>query len=69
MSRTRLDREVVTIVTDYGPLPFKVSRLSGRVVTITPEFADVVRLAQAKSLPVREVLSQAHAAARRHLTP
>jgi uncharacterized protein (TIGR00299 family) protein len=69
VSRTRLDREVVTIVTDYGPLPFKVSRLSGRVVTITPEFADVVRLAQAKSLPVREVLSQAHAAARRHLNP
>jgi uncharacterized protein (TIGR00299 family) protein len=68
VSRTRLDREVVTIVTDYGPLPFKVSRLSGRVVTITPEFADVVRLAQAKSLPVREVLSQAHAAARRHLS-
>ena len=69
VSRTRLDREVVTIATDYGPLPFKVSRLAGRVVTITPEFADVVRLAQAKSLPVREVLSQAHAAARRHLTP
>ena len=68
VSRTRLDREMVTIVTDYGPLPFKVSRLAGRVVTVTPEFADVVRLAQAKSLPVREVLSQAHAAARRHLT-
>ena len=63
------DREMVTLVTDYGPLPFKVSRLAGRVVTVTPEFADVVRLAQAKSLPVREVLSQAHAAARRHLTP
>ena len=27
VSRTRLDREMVTIVTDYGPLPFKVSRL------------------------------------------
>ena len=67
MSRTRLDREVITIVTDYGPLPFKVSRLSGRIVTITPEFADVVRLAQAKSLSVREVLAQAHAAARKHL--
>jgi uncharacterized protein (DUF111 family) len=49
---------VVTIVTDYGPLPFKVSRLSGRVVTITPEFADVVRLAQA-SPSGREVLSRA----------
>ena len=69
VSRTRLDREMITIVTDYGPLPFKVSRLSGRIVTATPEFADVVRLAQAKSLPVREVLSVAHAAARRHLNP
>jgi uncharacterized protein (TIGR00299 family) protein len=67
VSRTRLDREMITIATDYGPLPFKVSRLAGRIITITPEFADVVRLAQSKSLPVREVLSQAHAAARRHL--
>jgi uncharacterized protein (TIGR00299 family) protein len=69
MSRTRLDREVMTIATDYGPLPFKVSRLTGRIVTVTPEFADVVRLAQAKSLSVREVLAQAHAAARKHLNP
>ena len=53
---------MITIVTDYGPLPFKVSRLSGRIVTATPEFADVVRLAEAKSLPVREVLAQARAA-------
>jgi pyridinium-3,5-bisthiocarboxylic acid mononucleotide nickel chelatase len=67
MSRTRLDREVMTIATDYGPLAFKVSRLTGRIVTVTPEFADVVRLAQAKSLSVREVLAQAHAAARKHL--
>jgi uncharacterized protein (DUF111 family) len=35
VSRTRLDREMITIVTDYGPLPFKVSRLSGRIVTAT----------------------------------
>jgi pyridinium-3,5-bisthiocarboxylic acid mononucleotide nickel chelatase len=67
VSRTRLDREVMTIATDYGPLAFKVSRLTGRIVTVTPEFADVVRLAQAKSLSVREVLAQAHAAARKHL--
>jgi uncharacterized protein (DUF111 family) len=69
VSRTRLDREMVTLVTDYGPLPFKVSRLAGRIVTVTPEFAEVVRLAQEKSLPVREVLAQAHTAARRHLNP
>jgi pyridinium-3,5-bisthiocarboxylic acid mononucleotide nickel chelatase len=66
VSRTRLEREMVTIPTAYGALPFKVSRLAGRVVTVTPEFADVVRVAREKSLPVREVLDQARADARRH---
>jgi len=63
--RTRLDRETVTVVTAYGPVPVKVSRLQGRIVTVTPEFADVVRIAREKSLPVREVLDRARADARR----
>jgi hypothetical protein len=68
VSRTRLDREMLTLVTPHGPLPFKVSRLAGRILTITPEFSEVVRLAQEKSLPVREVLAQAHLTAHRHLS-
>jgi uncharacterized protein (DUF111 family) len=64
--RARLEREMVTITTAYGALPFKVSRLAGRVVTVTPEFADVVRIAREKSLAVREVLDQARADGRRH---
>jgi uncharacterized protein (TIGR00299 family) protein len=67
VSRARLEREMVTIPTAYGALPFKVSRLGGRVVTVTPEFAEVVRIAREKSLPVREVLDQARADARRQL--
>lgn len=63
--RTPLAREVVTLHTSYGAIPFKVSRLAGRVVTVTPEFADVVRIAREKSLPVREVLEQARADGRR----
>jgi pyridinium-3,5-bisthiocarboxylic acid mononucleotide nickel chelatase len=61
VTRTRLEREMVTLATVYGALPFKVSRLGGRVVTITPEFAEVARIAREKSLPVREVLDQARA--------
>jgi uncharacterized protein (TIGR00299 family) protein len=68
MSRARLAREMVTITTAYGALPAKVSRLGGRIVTVTPEFADVVRIAREKSLPVREVLEQARADARRQIT-
>jgi hypothetical protein len=65
--RTPLAREIVTCQTAYGPIPVKVSRLDGRVVTVTPEFADVTRIARAKGRPVREVLDQARADARRML--
>jgi uncharacterized protein (TIGR00299 family) protein len=59
--RRRLPREMLTVVTTFGPIPFKVSRLDGRVVTVTPEFADVVRVAREKGLPVREVLDRVRA--------
>src|SRR5204862_269195 len=49
--RAALPREIVTLATSYGPIPFKVSRLEGRVVTVTPEFADVARIAKEKALP------------------
>ncbi|PYN35369.1 MAG: nickel pincer cofactor biosynthesis protein LarC [Candidatus Rokuibacteriota bacterium] len=65
--RARLQREMVEVTTAYGTIPFKVSRLGGRIVTITPEFADVARIAREKSLPVREVLDQARADGRRLL--
>jgi len=59
--RRRLAREMVTLATSYGPIPFKVSRLGGRVVTVTPEFADVVRVAREKGLAVRDVLDRVRA--------
>ena len=59
--RRRLAREMVTLSTTFGPIPFKVSRLDGRVVTVTPEFADVVRVAREKGVAVREVLDQVRA--------
>ena len=65
--RARLAREIVTLPTAYGAIPFKISRLGGRVVTVTPEFAEVARIAREKSLPVREVLDQARADGRRLL--
>lgn len=65
--RVRLPRELVTLDTPWGPLTFKVSRLAGRPVTVTPEFAEVVRIARARGLPVREVLEGARAAGRRLL--
>jgi hypothetical protein len=66
--RARLQREMVEIATAYGTIPFKVSRLGDRIVTVTPEFADVARIAREKSLPVREVLDQARADGRRRFS-
>jgi len=65
--RARLEREVVTLTTARGAIPFKVSRLGGRVVTVTPEFSEIARIAREQSLPVREVLDQARAEGRRLL--
>jgi uncharacterized protein (DUF111 family) len=65
--RTRLAREMVTLPTAYGPVPFKVSRHGGRIVTVTPEFSEVARIARDRALPVREVLDQTRADARRQL--
>lgn len=66
--RSRLEREMVRLQTAYGPVTFKVSRLEGRVVTVTPEFEEVRRIARDLGLPVREVLEQARVEGRRLLT-
>jgi uncharacterized protein (TIGR00299 family) protein len=57
--RQRLAREMVTLETSLGALRYKVSRLDGRVVTVTPEFDEVRRIAREQGLPVREALEQA----------
>ena len=56
VKRRRLPRELVRLPTTAGPVTFKVSRLGGRVVTVTPEFEEVRRIADQQGRPVREVL-------------
>ena len=65
--RHTLPREIVTLATALGPMAFKVSRLDGRAVTVTPEFDQVRRLAREGGVSVREALEQARAEAQRWL--
>ena len=65
--RARLDRKMVRLDTTYGAVAFKVSRLEGRVVTVTPEFEEVRRIARERGVAVREVLEQARIEGRRLL--
>ena len=67
VQRATLPRELITLPTTYGPLTFKISRLEGEIVTIAPEFEEVRRIAQAKGVPVREVLDRARIDGRRAL--
>jgi uncharacterized protein (TIGR00299 family) protein len=59
--RARLPREMVRVATSFGPVTFKVSRLGGEAVTVTPEFEEVRRIARERGLPVRQVLEQVRA--------
>ena len=65
--RARLPREMVTLATSLGSITFKVSRLEGRPVTVTPEFEEIRRIARVKGLPVREALERAREEGRRLL--
>jgi uncharacterized protein (TIGR00299 family) protein len=61
LTRARLPRELVRADTSLGPVTFKVSRLGGEVVTATPEFEEVRRIAHERGLPVRRVLERIRA--------
>jgi uncharacterized protein (TIGR00299 family) protein len=65
--RARLPREMVTLPTSLGTVTFKVARLDGQVITVTPEFDEIRRLARDKGLSVREALERARAEGRRLL--
>ena len=67
LERARLPREMVRVDTGAGAVTFKVSRLAGRVVTVTPEFEEVRRLARERGVPVRELLERVRAEGWRRL--
>jgi uncharacterized protein (DUF111 family) len=66
--RTRVDRRdclaraVVPVSTQWGTIRVKESRLRGAVTNFAPEYEDCRRIAEAQSLPLKEVQQQALAA-------
>jgi uncharacterized protein (TIGR00299 family) protein len=62
-----LDREVVTVETEYGPVRIKIGRLEGEPPLAAPEFEDVRRLAADRGVPARVVYQAAVAAAQLEL--
>jgi len=65
VDKVALPREVVEVEVYGETVRVKLARLHGEVVTATPEFDDVARVAAAKGLPERVVLDAARVAAER----
>jgi uncharacterized protein (DUF111 family) len=53
--REVLDRAIVVVTTDVGPIRVKVARQRGEVLNVSPEFDDCVRAAKAAGRPVKDV--------------
>jgi hypothetical protein len=62
--RAILARESVAVETPWGRVRVKLGRFQGRIVSAHPEYEDCRALAEAKGVPLREVLFAAESAAR-----
>jgi uncharacterized protein (DUF111 family) len=62
VSRHKLKRQSVEVITSLGPVKGKLGWLGERPPTFSPEYDDCVRLATLLGLPLREVYDAAHAA-------
>jgi uncharacterized protein (TIGR00299 family) protein len=63
--RRALEREAVTVETEFGTIAVKVARRRGRTVGATPEYEDCRAAALAHGVPLRVVQEAARAAFRR----
>lgn len=59
-----LDREVLEVDTDFGPIRVKVARREGRPLNVAPEYEDCRRAAIRHGVPLKEVYASAEEAAR-----
>ena len=63
-----LPREIITVEIDGGSVRVKIARSAGGTVTgIAPEYADCAALARETGRPLKQIFTEAHAAAERRL--
>ena len=62
VDRIELDRELVPVETEHGPVRVKVGRREGKVLSAHPEYEDCAARARERGVPVKEVMAAAQAA-------
>jgi len=60
--RVILDRESITVETDYGRIRIKVASAAGEVLNAMPEYEDCRRAAREHAIPLRSAIDAARAA-------
>jgi uncharacterized protein (TIGR00299 family) protein len=55
MMRACLERELIVVQTEAGPVRMKIARQGSEVLNASPEFDDCARLAAERGLPVKQV--------------
>jgi uncharacterized protein (TIGR00299 family) protein len=64
VERRALERQIVVVETQYGPIDVKVAQLNGHIVKAMPEFEQCRQAARAADVPLRVVEEAARAALR-----
>jgi len=57
--RKTLDREIVTVATEFGDVNVKLSRMNGSLLNATPEYDDCQRIAAERRVPLKQVIAAA----------
>jgi uncharacterized protein (DUF111 family) len=55
VQRRALDREIISVDTEYGPIELKIARLNGHVIKETPEYEQCKQAAVHAGVPLRTV--------------
>lgn len=59
VDRERLDRDIITVQTPWGPIRTKVARRAGVPMNAAPEFEDCVRLSTQHGVPLKDIQAAA----------
>jgi len=68
VNRLKLDRRIVDVATQFGVIRVKVSGEAAHLTTLAPEYDDCTKAALAHGVPLKLVIEEAAAAARRMLS-
>jgi len=65
VGRLKLERKIIEVATRFGPIRVKVSGMGGEAITVSPEYDDCRKAAIVAGAPLKIVMEEAQAAARR----